>query len=174
MLFTDTRVIGRENIPEDGSSVVIASDHQNGLNDAVGILLALDDRKVHFLVRADAFSIHPLAAKLFYSIGLLPAFRLNYQGADSLDKNSDSFDKLENLLLEGKAITIFPEAGHQSGHWLGKFSYGYTRLAFQAAERDGFNKEIFILPACNHYSKYNGLRNQALNRFGNPVSLKPN
>ncbi len=173
MLYTDTRVIGKENVPETGSSVLIASDHQNGLCDAIGILMAVDDRKVHFMVRADIFSINPLTTKLFYSLGLLPAFRLQYQGSDSLDKNTDSFNKMESILLEGNSIGIFPEACHQDGHWLGGFSYGYTRMAFEAAEKDGFSKEIFILPACNHYSEYSGLRNKAIYRFGTPVSLKP-
>ena len=162
-----------ENIPEDGTPTLIAMNHQNALNDALGVLFAINDRKPHFIARADAFDIHPLFKKFLLWIGLLPAFRMQYKGGTALDKNASTFELSEQSLIDGDAVLIFPEAGHQTIHWLGYFSLGYARMAFQAAEKTNFEKEIFILPACNHYSKYNGLKNDMLVRFGKPVSIKP-
>lgn len=165
--------VGVENIPAPGTPTLVVSDHQNCLNDALGVLLAINDRKVRFIARADAFAINRLFTKFILWVGLLPAFRMMYQGEEQLCKNQETFRLSEQNLLNGCTITIYPEAGHQTRHWLGFFSHGYLRMAFEAARMSGFEKEIFILPSCNHYSKYHGLRNDMLVRFGKPISLKP-
>lgn len=165
--------LGKENIPAEGTPVLVAMNHQNCLNDALGVFFAKNDRKFHFIARADAFDIHPLLTRFMQYAGVLPAYRLDYQGEEALADNNKTFEEAEQCLLDGHTVLIFPEAGHQDKHWLGTFSYGYTRLAFQAAEKCGFQREIFILPAANHYSAYTGLRNRMLVRFGTPVSLQP-
>ena len=173
LYYKNVQFIGTENIPAVGTPLLIVSDHQNSLNDALGIMLSVDDRKVHFIARADAFKIHPLATKFLYWLGLLPAFRIAYEGVDALKDNGDTFRVSEQRLLDGKTVAMYPEAGHQDRHWLGNFTYGYTRLAFEAAEMGNFEKEIFILPSCNHYSNYRGVRNSMLIKYGTPVSLAP-
>lgn len=165
--------IDKENIPADGTPLLIVSDHQNAMNDAFGVLMSMWDRVVHFIVRADVFALSPVANKFLRSIGLLPAFRLNYEGEGALKNNDATFHDSEKSLIDGDTVVIFPEAGHQDKHWLGTFSYGYTKMAFDAAALSNFEKEVFILPSCNHYSEYAGLRTDALVRYGTPISLKP-
>lgn len=150
--------INTGNVPSDGTPLLIVSDHQNSLNDALGVLLSISDRIVHFIVRADVFALGPFVDKFLRKIGLLPAFRLGWEGESALNKNT---------------VVIYPEAGHQIRHFLGTFSYGYTKMAFEAAEMGNFEKEIFILPSCNHYSEYRYLRTDMLVEYGTPVSLKP-
>lgn len=171
--YRHTWRIDKENIPANGTPLLIVGNHQNCLNDVFGVLFSINDRKVRFLTRGDVFALSPLAAKFLYSIGLMPTFRLQYEGAESLDKNKGTFDVTEKALLDGCTIGLYPEAGHQDKRWLGTFSYGYTRLAFEAAERGGFEKDVMILPAGNHYSDYFGIRNDYMVRFGTPISLKP-
>ena len=62
---------------------------------------------------------------------------------------------------------------HQDRHFLGRFYLSYTRLAFCAAERSGFEKEIFILPSANHYSDYYHIQEDVMQVYGTPISLKP-
>ena len=162
-----------DNIPADGTPMLMVSDHQNCLNDALGVLLAVNDRKMRFIARADAFTITPPFTKFILWVGLRPAFRMMHQGEEQLSRNQETFRLTEIDLLDGHSILLYPEAGHQTGHWLGFFSQGYLRMGFEAAEHANFEKEIFILPSCNHYSKYHGIRNDMLVRFGKPVSLKP-
>lgn len=171
--YRRTYYMNKENVPADGTPLLVVSDHQNSLNDALGVLMSIEDRIVHFIVRADVFALSPLADKFLRAIGLLPAFRLNWEGEDALKNNGATFRDSEKSLLEGNTVVIYPEAGHQDKHWLGTFSYGYTRMAFDAAEMGNFEKEIFILPSCNHYSSYRGLRTDMLIRYGTPISLKP-
>ena len=166
-------IIDADHIPPEGTPVLVAMNHQNAFNDVLCLLFAKDDRKMRFISRADAFEIHPAFTAFLNWAGVLPAFRLQYQGEEALANNGATFKKTEQNLLDGHTVLIFPEAGHQDKHWLGTFSYGYTRLAFEAAEQSGFEKEIFILPAANHYSAYTGMRQQTMVQFGTPISLKP-
>ena len=166
--------IGKENIPEQGVPVVFASNHQNCACDPLLLLLGLENESHPYVVaRGDVFGKSPIADKFFNWLGLVPAFRLNFDGAEALQKNEAMLATTEQKLLEGNRLIIFPEGGHQDKHYLGEFSFGYTRLAFQAAEKANFEKDIVIVPCCNHYSDYFEAKTEALYRFGEPVHLQP-
>ena len=166
--------IGKENIPEQGVPVVFASNHQNCACDPLLLLLGLENESHPYVVaRGDVFGKSPIADKFFNWLGLVPAFRLNFDGAEALQKNEAMLAITEQKLLEGNRLIIFPEGGHQDKHYLGEFSFGYTRLAFQAAEKANFEKDIVIVPCCNHYSDYFEVKTEALYRFGEPVHLQP-
>jgi hypothetical protein len=152
---------------------MIVSNHQNCLNDPLGILLSLRDRKPYFIIRADVFGYHPLVNKFAYWIGGLPAFRIAYEGEEALKRNKDTFTLSGQKLQNGSTIVMFPEAGHQDKHWLGDFTVGFTKMAFEAAALGNFETDILILPSCNHYSDYFQLQEQMLIKYGVPISLRP-
>ena len=165
--------IGRENIPED-CPLIIVSDHQNGLADPLGILMSIrtrKSRKIRLIARASVFK--PILKRIMDWVGVLPAFRLSFDGEESLANNADTFEISEDELLNDGTVVIYPEAGHQDKRWLGKFSHGYLRIIFEAAEKSNFEKEIFILPSCNHYSDYFSMREKMLIKYGKPISAKP-
>ncbi len=169
--YRKTYTVNTEVIPPSGVPTLILSNHQNCLNDPLGILFSFTDRKAHFLTRADVFALSPIADKFLRSIGLLPSFRLNYEGLESLEKNKDTFRSTEKELVRGRTIVMYPEAGHQDKHWLGYFSLGYAKLAFEAAELDDFKTDIIILPSCNHYSNYFGIQNEFMVKYNTPIHL---
>ena len=171
--YKETYVVNPEAVPTEGVPCLIASNHQNCMNDPLGLVTSFHDRKLYVITRADVFMVSPVADKFLRAIGLLPAFRLDYEGEGALGKNAETFRASEQALIDGKTLLMYPEAGHQDKRWLGTFSFGYTKMAFEAAELGNFEKEVFILPACNHYSHYFGMRNRMLVKFGTPISLQP-
>lgn len=173
IFYKKTYQINTEAVPADGTPCLIVSNHQNCMNDPLGLVTSMTDRKLNVITRADVFMVSPVANKFLRSIGLLPAFRLDYEGEKALDKNNETFRQSEQALIDGATVLMYPEAGHQDKRWLGIFSFGYTKMAFEAAELANFEKEVFILPACNHYSHYFGMQNRMLVKFGTPISLQP-
>ena len=171
--YKETYVVNPEAVPAEGIPCLIVSNHQNCMNDPLGLVTSFHDRKLHVITRADVFMVSPVADKFLRAIGLLPAFRLDYEGEGALGKNAETFRASEQALIDGKTLLMYPEAGHQDKRWLGTFSFGYTKMAFEAAELGNFEKEVFILPACNHYSHYFGMRNRMLVKFGTPISIQP-
>lgn len=163
-----------ENVRQDIPLMVI-SNHQNGMCDPLCLLLSMPGRrkrKMRVITRASVFN-NPFANKCLRWLGLLPAYRLAVDGEETLSNNTDTFNTVENELLNDGTVIIFPEGKHQDKHWLGEFSTGYLRMLFDAAEKSNFEKELFILPTCNHYSDYFEIRGEMLIQYGKPISLKP-
>lgn len=166
-------VIDKQYIPKEGTPTLIVSNHQNGMIDSMGTLFSFKKQIVYFLTRGDVFK-NSFANRFLRSLGMLPIFRANRDGINTMrEKGRTSFHSAGEQLIKGKTLIIYPEGKHQNKHWLGDFSLGYVHLAFDAAEKDHFQTEIFILPSCNHYSDYYHIQEDALVRYGKPISLLP-
>ena len=172
LYFKKEHVLGLENVPVNGTPTVIVSNHQNCLNDPLCVCLQLTDRRMNFLARANVFN-NPFFNKALRAMGLLPAYRMGHEGLAHVRRNSETFEDAGKALTDGETVMLYPEAGHQDKRWLGTFKLGYLRIAFAAAEKMNFEKDVMILPSCNHYSNYFHARTEMLLKFGKPVSLKP-
>ena len=164
-------MVGRENIPPVGTPMIIVSNHQNTLNDALAVEFGFKDRDVCIFTRADMFK-KPVVRWILRGFNLLPAFRYSQDGLDTVSYNEDVFKIAGKDILKGNAVLIFPEAVNQDKRWLGNFSEGYLRMAFDAVKDDDFKTDIKILPIVNHYSDYFGFREDVMLKIGEPLSLK--
>ena len=172
LYFRKEHILGLENVPTNGTPVVVVSNHQNCLNDPLCVCLQLTDRRMNFIARANVFKV-PIFNKALRAMGLLPAYRMSHEGLGAVCKNQETFDDAGAALNDGETLMLFPEADHQDKRWLGTFKLGYLRIAFAAAEKNNFEQDIMVLPSCNHYSNYFHARTDMLIRFGTPISLKP-
>ena len=165
--------IGKEKIPPEGMPVLFISNHQNCLCDPLSIIFSVRDRKINMFVRADIFAINHLITRFFKVLAMNPAYRLDFDGKEALWKNRDMFKEMEVKFLHGEPVMMYPEGRHQGKHWLGDFSNGYTKFAFESVALGDFQTEIWIQPCCNHYSAYRDMQQELIVEFGEPLSLKP-
>ena len=172
LYFRKEHIIGLENVPVDGTPCVVVSNHQNCLNDPLCVCLQLTDRRMNFIARANVFK-NPIFNKALRAMGLLPAYRMSHEGFSAINKNRSTMDAAGQALTDGETLMLYPEADHQDKRWLGNFKIGYLRIAFEAAEKMGFEQDVMILPSCNHYSNYFHARTDMLIKFDKPISLKP-
>ena len=174
LMYRNVYYLHHDALPPLGEPCMIVSNHQNCANDPLNLLLGMENRSHPYVIaRGSVFSWNPMITKFFLWLGMLPAFRLDYDGADTLDRNDETIRISGGKMMEGNRLIMYPEGTHQDKRWLGGFSYGYTRLLFQTAEKDGFRHDIKLLPSANHYSDYFDVQSDVLIRFGKPISLQP-
>lgn len=173
LMFRKKYVLGLENLPENGESFFIASNHQNSANDPINIAFCLpSDRNIGFMTRADAFTWNAQLARLIRWLGLVPAYRVGWEGVEALEKNFKSFDEVTDKITSGVPIVVFPQGGHTQGHYIEPFTTGTSRMAFHVAEQCGWQKDIKILPVAHHYESFFTVRHDFLLTIGKPISLK--
>lgn len=166
--------IGLENLPKEGEKYFIVCNHQNTANDPLNIIFALPSRyRVYVLARANVFEVKPLITKFLRWLGLLPAYRLDWEGVECMENNLKSFDLVADRVLEGNPVVVFPEAGHTQGHYSKTFTTGVIRMAFHAAERTGWQEDIKIVPTAHHYEDFFDIRTDFMWKIDRPISLKP-
>lgn len=106
-------------------------------------------------------------------VGMVPAYRMGWEGASGLDGNEASFSQVADRVNQGYPFMIFPQAGHTQGHYLGRFTTGTVRIAMNAAEQNGWKEDIKILPTALFYSNFFETRLDLVWRIAPAVSLKP-
>lgn len=156
--YKDTYYPDTTDLPGPGESLLIVSDHQNSLIDGIAVALSFNDRLVRFFIKKDMSLLKPIVNRTCRTAGLFPVTEME--------------DVCLKTLTSGGSVLVYPEENYQNKHILGPFNSGYVRTAFEAAQLTNFERDIFILPSCNHYSCYFGMRQQILVKFGSPISLK--
>jgi len=163
--YRQYRINGKENLPKDEGYLVI-SNHQNSLNDALGILFATGKKHPVFIARADIFN-NPTFAKLLKWLRIMPAYRVR-DGVEELGKNEEIFRQAARVITEGDPIVLFPEALHQNGRYLGTFKKGFARIAFETVEKTDFKMNLKIVPMANNYSDYFRFQSKLNINIGEP------
>lgn len=174
LLLRRRYVRGIEHLPAEGERFIIVCNHQNTGNDPLNILFAMPfRRRMCAMARANLFEIKPWITDFLHWVGMVPAFRFGWEGAEGLSNNQNSFSQVSARLNEGYPFVIFPEAGHTQGQYINRFTSGTVRIAFQAAADNGWKEDIKILPTADHYSNYFEAQIEYMWMLAEPISLRP-
>lgn len=107
--------IGKESLPALGEPCMIVSNHQNCANDPLNLLLGLENEShPNVIARGNVFSWHKLITKFFLWLGMLPAFRLDFEGQESLSKNAETIAARDGFAHN---IKIVPNAHHYADYF---------------------------------------------------------
>lgn len=169
-------ILGEENLPKFGEPFVMPANHQNTAIDPVVMILAQDNRShPYVMAMGGVFTWHSLINKFWNWLGMLPAFRMDFEGVDeAMARTKYVIDFAAGKMVEeGNPVFLFPEANHHVEHWMRVWLPGYLEIAFTAAKKTNFEQDIKIVPMAHHYSSYYGAQGSYLLHFGEPISLKP-
>lgn len=175
IMFRKVYILGKENVPKLGDPCVIPANHQNAAIDPIAMILSHDNRShTYALAMGGVFTWHPLINKFWDWLGMLPAFRMDFEGVEeALARTKYVVDFAAKKLTEGESVVIFPETNHHVEHWMRVWVAGYLEIAFRAAEKTGFQRDVKIVPMAHHYSSYYGIQGSYLLHYGEPISLTP-
>lgn len=175
ILFRHHYILGRDNLPAAGEPVIVPSNHQNAAIDPVAILLSFP-QPVHpyVLTMGGVFTWNDQLNKFWDWLGMLPAYRMNYEGVEATLKNTAYVvDFASDKMKEGYPVMVFPEMHHHNEHWMREWAAGYLEIAFKAASKMNYEVDVKVMPVAHHYSSYYDIQGSYLIRYGEPVSLQP-
>lgn len=167
LFFRRVEVVGAENVPAEGPLLVVAN-HPNALIDPV-VLLGILPRRVRFLGKSTLWEIPPLRPFLALA-GVIPVYRPTDPGVDP-SKNTETFARCREALLEGDAIAIFPEGTSHGEPYLQPLKTGAARIALGAAadlEAAGRSEPVRLLPVGLTFDERERFRSRVLMVVGRP------
>ena len=144
------KVIGKENIPKDGS-LIFAGNHKHAVDPTM--VMMSTDRIVHYMAKEELFKgLHGI---LFRQIGLIKIYRGK--------SNPQAVIEAEKILKAGGTIGIFPEGTRNKGkEELLKFRHGAVRIAHKT------NSHILPFAIKN---KYKIFKKSVIIEFGKPIDV---
>ena len=167
LYYGKIKVIGLEHLPKD-RPVLFLPNHQSALMDV--LLIVVDcNRKPFFLTRSDIFT-KPLLKKFFAYLRMIPIYRIR-DGREALKNNQAVFDTCADLFRKNHAIVMFPEANHNIKRRVRPLSKGFTRILFNAIEKNQ-EQDIHMVPVGLNYLKNDGFPDKVTIIYGQSISAK--
>ena len=153
----------RESVPSSGP-VLLVGNHPNSLLDPA-VLAAAARRPVRFLAKAPLFD-SPQVGWLMRAAGCIPVYR-RQDDPSLVGKNVESFRAVEEALIGGSAVGLFPEGISHDEPSLAPLKTGAARIALGAAARLG--RSLPIVPVGVTFRDKAIFRSEALVVIGAPV-----
>ncbi|MEQ8525099.1 lysophospholipid acyltransferase family protein [Gracilimonas sp.] len=168
VFYKKMQLTGREDLPKD-KPLLFVPNHQNSFMDAFLVTTNLK-QVMYFLTRAKAFN-PPIMGWFLRSLNMLPVYRVR-DGFSSVQKNNAIFDLCYDYLNNQDSVLVFAEANHNLKRRIRPLSKGFTRIAFGAEEKYGWDLDMQIVPVGVNYSSHREGRNHVHIKFGEciPVS----
>lgn len=176
LFYSHIEVRGSEHLQPE-CPVVFVLNHPNGVLDPVLLMVTLG-RPVTFLCKSTLFA-HPVSRWAAQTFGALPVYRSRDIGRrggardaeDMAAQNNETFARCRALLLEGKALALFPEGTTHSGPRLLRLQTGAARIALSAAAESDWDTKLAVVPIGLWYARKTRFRTPVLLVIGEPLPL---
>lgn len=167
LFYADIQVEGQDKVPMKGP-LILASNHNNAVLDALILGFFSGGRRPGFLTRADVFK-KPFLRKIFTQFRMIPVYRIR-DGVDIKTANNATFDQVANWLVRGQSAVIFPEGDKGKDFHLLPLKKGTARLSFHAMP--SLEEELYIVPAGITYERLHAVRSRVIIRYGDPICVR--
>ncbi len=142
VFFRRIEIVGLGNLPREGA-VLFCGNHPNSLLDPI-LITAHCGRIVHFAAKDKLFE-SPLMGALLRRMGAVPIKRrMDHPGQES--SNDAAFAALHQVLLEGRAVGIFPEGLSHLDSQLAPLKTGAARIALAVVRKAPERRSISSRP----------------------------
>lgn len=148
---------------------IIAMNHPNAFMDPICITWVSFPLKVRYMARGDAFK-PGLATFFLESLGIVPIFRLRDGGKEGLQKNDESYQRVNRMLGKNKKVIIFAEGLCIQERRLRPLKKGVSRMVFGAYETLK-HKDLVVIPVGVNYSNPSQFRSKLFYNVGEPIKI---
>jgi 1-acyl-sn-glycerol-3-phosphate acyltransferase len=166
--YRKIRSIGREKIPKR-TPVMFIPNHQNSFMDAL-LVVSTNWKYTFFLTRAQAFNT-AFMRWFLENLNMLPVYRVR-DGMSSVTKNNAIFERCIRMLKKNYAVLVFAEANHNLNRRIRPLSKGFTRIAFEAEQKNNWDLNLQIIPVGVNYTRHRESRNDVTVVYGDPIPMK--
>lgn len=163
LYYRNIIIYNADSIAKD-KPVLLLCNHPNSFMDAI-LIAAFANRQMYFLARGDAFN-NKILARVFYLLNMLPIYRLS-EGKNNLEKNTETFDAVNNMLSKKQVILIFSEGLSENNWDLRNLKKGPPRIALRAWTSNQQDQNTVVLPVGITYQHYQGANKSAILNYGN-------
>lgn len=154
-------------IPKKGAKI-FAVNHPTAFLDPM-ILPTILWHTTYFILRGDIF-VSPAVRWFLRTIKTIPIFRFR-DGFKNLKKNQDTLEYCNQLLSEGKNITIMAEGQMAMEKRMRPIQKGTARMVAGTYEQYG-TEDICIIPMGVNYTDSKSFRSHLMIATGEPIYLK--
>jgi glycerol-3-phosphate O-acyltransferase / dihydroxyacetone phosphate acyltransferase len=164
-LFYRVRVNAPAAEPE--GPVIFVGNHPNALIDPA-LVFVITRRRVTFMAKAPLFRL-PVIGWILKGLHALPVYR-KQDDPTQMARNEGTLEAARTALVQGRAITIFPEGRSHSEPMLAELKTGAARIALGAA-REG--APVRIVPVGFTYVEKHAFRSPVLIEVGPSIEVTP-
>ena len=143
--------------------VMYVGNHPNALIDPA-LVFVLTPRHVTFLAKAPLFKL-PVLGQLLRGIDALPVYR-KQDNPSLMQQNEGTLDAAAQALVQGRAITLFPEGKSHSDPQLAELKTGAARIALKAVRQGA---PVKVVPVGLTYEEKHLFRSEVLIDVGEPI-----
>lgn len=161
--------VKNEEVVKTDAPMVLALNHPNAFMDPVVFSLMVYPPKLKYLARGDTFK-PGIASYLLERIGLAPIYRMRDGGKEGLQKNDETYKRVNYFLSQKQKLMVFAEGLCITERRLRPLKKGVPRMVFGAMDFI-HNPDFVVVPVGVNYSSPSKPGSKLFYNIGQPIKV---